>query len=161
MRTHAPGRAFFVLATGRPTEEPDVTNTFEKPKAARLAFAKKAAARKAAATAPKLPDDLIVADEVARAEAALVADVGRHQHDRPHAHGARAPPGAVRLLPKAEVCAIVGVSYPTVWAWMRAGTFPRSRVVGGKSMWRSDEIDGWLAALPMRFLKGDQPEEVA
>ena len=33
---------------------------------------------------------------------------------------------------------------------MRAGTFPRSRVVGGKSMWRSDEIDAWLVALQVR-----------
>jgi hypothetical protein len=38
---------------------------------------------------------------------------------------------------------------------MRNGTFPRSRVVGGRSMWRSDEIDAWLAALPIRPLKGD------
>jgi Prophage CP4-57 regulatory protein (AlpA) len=38
---------------------------------------------------------------------------------------------------------------------MRAGTFPRARVVGGRSMWRSDEVDAWMAALPVRPLKGD------
>jgi hypothetical protein len=38
---------------------------------------------------------------------------------------------------------------------MRAGKFPRSRVVGGRSMWRSDEIDVWLTGLPIRRLKGD------
>jgi len=41
---------------------------------------------------------------------------------------------------------------------MRAGTFPRSRIVGGRSMWRSDEIDAWMAALPIRRLKGDEAE---
>jgi len=74
-------------------------------------------------------------------------------------HGARALP-AVRLLSKNEVLAITSVTFPTIWSWMRAGTFPRSRVVGGKSMWRSDEIDARLAALPVRALKGDDVEAV-
>ena len=52
----------------------------------------------------------------------------------------------------------VPVSFPTIWAWMRAGTFPRSRIVGGKSMWLSTEIEAWLAALPLRHLKGDEVE---
>ena len=43
---------------------------------------------------------------------------------------------------------------------MRAGTFPRSRIAGGKSKWLSTEVDAWLAALPVRPLKGDD-EEVA
>jgi predicted DNA-binding transcriptional regulator AlpA len=38
---------------------------------------------------------------------------------------------------------------------MRDGKFPRSRVVGGKSMWLSTEIDAWIAGLPVRQLKGD------
>jgi predicted DNA-binding transcriptional regulator AlpA len=63
--------------------------------------------------------------------------------------------GPPRLLGKHEVCAIANVSFPTVWAWMRAGSFPRSRVVGGKSMWFSTEVSDWLAALPIRPLKGD------
>ena len=64
----------------------------------------------------------------------------------------------LRLLSKSEVLDITGVTFPTVWAWMRAGTFPRSRVAGGKSVWRSDEVDAWLGALPLRKLKGDTPE---
>jgi hypothetical protein len=44
---------------------------------------------------------------------------------------------------------------------MRAGTFPRARVVGGRSMWRSDEVDAWMAALPVRPLKGDAEVSVA
>jgi predicted DNA-binding transcriptional regulator AlpA len=64
----------------------------------------------------------------------------------------------LHLLSKAEVCSIIGVSFPTIWTWMRAGSFPRSRVVGGKSMWRSDEIDQWLDGLQVRQLKGDTPD---
>jgi predicted DNA-binding transcriptional regulator AlpA len=36
-----------------------------------------------------------------------------------------------------------------------AGKFPRSRIVGGKSMWLSSEVEAWLAGLPVRPLKGD------
>jgi predicted DNA-binding transcriptional regulator AlpA len=71
------------------------------------------------------------------------------------------PRGWDRLLSKREVLAIANVSYPTLWSWMRQGTFPRSRVVGGKSMWLSSEIEAWLAALPVRQLKGDAPEALA
>jgi predicted DNA-binding transcriptional regulator AlpA len=63
-----------------------------------------------------------------------------------------------RLLKKTEVCAIANATFPSIWSWMRAGTFPRARVVGGRSMWRSDEIDQWLAGLPVRRLKGDETE---
>jgi predicted DNA-binding transcriptional regulator AlpA len=77
------------------------------------------------------------------------------------ANKAAAPsaPPPVRLLSKAEVLAMVGVSFPTVWGWMRAGTFPRSRVVGAKSKWLSTDIESWIAGLPRRPLKGDQPDQ--
>jgi predicted DNA-binding transcriptional regulator AlpA len=86
--------------------------------------------------------------------AGLAAAVAPDQHDQRHVHGARALP--IRLLDKHEVLTITGVTYVTIWSWMRAGSFPRSRIVGGKSMWRSDEIDEWLAGLPLRPLKGDE-----
>jgi predicted DNA-binding transcriptional regulator AlpA len=79
--------------------------------------------------------------------------------DRAKAAALLASPGVVRLLDRHEVCAITGVTYPSLWTWMRAGTFPRSRIVGGKSKWRSDEIEAWIAALPVRPLKGDKTEE--
>jgi predicted DNA-binding transcriptional regulator AlpA len=60
-----------------------------------------------------------------------------------------------RLLAKRDVLAITNVSFPTIWAWMRAGKFPRARVVGGQSMWLSSDIEAWLASLPVRRLKGD------
>ena len=74
--------------------------------------------------------------------------------------GAASPKCApsIRLLDKAEILAITGVTFPTVWTWMRAGKFPRSRVAGGKSIWRSDEVEAWLDTLPVRKLKGDALE---
>jgi predicted DNA-binding transcriptional regulator AlpA len=66
-----------------------------------------------------------------------------------------------RLLDKSQVCEIANVTFPTIWAWMRAGKFPRARVVGGKSMWIGSEVDAWLSALPMRRLKGDDQEKRA
>jgi prophage regulatory protein len=74
------------------------------------------------------------------------------------AHLSQGPP---RLLSKAEVLVVAGCTFPTVWKMMRQGKFPRSRVVGGKSMWLSTEIDAWLADLPVRALKGDAEVEVA
>jgi predicted DNA-binding transcriptional regulator AlpA len=75
-----------------------------------------------------------------------------------------ASPGVVHLLDKTQVCAIVGATYPTVWAWMRDGRFPRGRVIGGnksKTMWLSSEVEAWIAALPTRPLKGDRQAEAA
>jgi predicted DNA-binding transcriptional regulator AlpA len=108
----------------------------------KLSVAKKTTALPTAA--PKPPDALIAADKAARIEAGLAGDKAHQQH----AHRAH-------LLNRHEILAVVGCSYPTLWAWMRAGKFPRSRVVGGKSMWLSTEIDEWLANLPVRTLKGD------
>jgi predicted DNA-binding transcriptional regulator AlpA len=58
-----------------------------------------------------------------------------------------------QLLTRHEVVAVAGVTYPTIWLWMREGKFPRSRIVGGKSMWLASEIEAWIAALPVRPLK--------
>ena len=66
----------------------------------------------------------------------------------------------VRLLTKAEVLHIAGVSFPTLWSWMRAGKFPRARISAGggsksKSVWRSDEVEKWIDNLAVRPLKDD------
>ena len=131
--------------------------------AAQVAFAKEAADAKAAKgkTRPSAPD-LIDGNEQELAEEALVAATrSAREHDERSLHAARAPPAPLgaRLLSKREVLAIVGVSYPTLWSMMRAGTFPRSRKVGSKSMWVSTEIEAWMAALPRCRLKGDGPPE--
>jgi predicted DNA-binding transcriptional regulator AlpA len=122
-------------------------------KSRQVAVAKKAAELKAKKRKPALSPRLQAINEADIIETALAADGVRRLHDEHHAHGARAPP--VRLLHKGEVLAIVGVTYPTLWAWMRQGRFPRSRIVGGKSMWLSTEVEHWLAGLPVRRLKGD------
>ena len=69
---------------------------------------------------------------------------------------AHLPEGMPHLLDKHQICAIANLSFPTIWAKMRAGTFPRGRVSGsGKSFWLSTEIEAWMTALPTRRLKGD------
>lgn len=63
---------------------------------------------------------------------------------------------AVRLISKPEVLDRVGVTFPTIWKWMREGKFPRSRELGGKSCWIKSEVEAWINALPTRRLKGDE-----
>ena len=60
----------------------------------------------------------------------------------------------MRLIPKREMLQMVGVkSYTTVWQWQREGTFPLGLVIGERTMWRSDEIEQWMAAQPRREVK--------
>ena len=58
-----------------------------------------------------------------------------------------------RLLTKAEVCAITGKSFVTLWTWMRQNRFPLPRAVSGRPHWISTEIDQWLKQLPVRAYK--------
>ena len=128
--------------------------------AAQVALAKKAAAAKGKAKSAGLPASLIAANRKHRTKQALAGTPNAHfEHDQTHVHAPRAPPD-IRLLSKPEVLAIANVTYPTLWAWMRAGKFPRSRVVGGRSMWLSTEVEAWLAELPIRPLKGDAAAEL-
>jgi predicted DNA-binding transcriptional regulator AlpA len=60
-----------------------------------------------------------------------------------------------KLIGRAEVLSRVPVSFPTIWHWMRAGTFPRSRDIGGKSAWVEAEVEDWIRNRPVRQLKGD------
>ncbi len=123
--------------------------------AAQAPFAKLAPELTTAGTSKAAPSSAPITGQH-QAEAALTAGVAscEHQHD---SEGADAPrgPAAARLLSKRQVLGIVSLSYPTIWKMMRSGTFPRSRVVGGKSMWVTSEINDWIANLPKRTLKGD------
>ena len=128
-------------------------------KSAQVAVVKKVAALKAEAeerTAP-VRKARLAASAAPLAEATVAADVLSDRHESQDVNAGRAP---VRLLDKSDILSITHVTFPTIWTWMRAGTFPRSRVVGGKSMWLSSEIDAWLADLPMRALKGDAEVEL-
>lgn len=60
------------------------------------------------------------------------------------------------LLSKTEVTTLVGRSYQHLWNLMRAGKFPRSRLVGTRPMWLRNEIEAWVASLPVVRLKGDR-----
>jgi predicted DNA-binding transcriptional regulator AlpA len=118
----------------------------------------KAAALKAASATTAQNTSLIEANEEHVAASGLADETDHH---RQRVHGPHGSP--VHLLDKNEILAITGVSYPTIWLWMRQGKFPRSRVIGGdggkssnKSVWRSDEVEAWIAALPVRALKGDR-----
>ena len=60
----------------------------------------------------------------------------------------------MRLIPKREMLQMVGVkSYTTVWQWQREGTFPLGLAIGTRTMWRSDEIEQWMAAQHRREVK--------
>ena len=62
-----------------------------------------------------------------------------------------------RFVFKPELLERVGLSYPSIWALMRAGKFPRSRVIAGgtRVAWLASEIDAWIASRPPRQLLGD------
>jgi len=53
-----------------------------------------------------------------------------------------------RLLRKAEVVRIAGVSYSTLWRWQQEGLFPKPRTlcpnVGKCVAWLESEILEWL-----------------
>ena len=72
-----------------------------------------------------------------------------------------------RLLSRAEVLEIVGVTYPTLWAWVRNGHFPAARVLGlegnkgGRVAWVESEVQSWIMSRPKRFPKGTKLTEVA
>jgi prophage regulatory protein len=147
---------------------------------------KKAAAEAANGETGALSATLIDANQRHQVSAALAPDAPGHgEHERENDHAPRAPPlkrplavqvsaakealapkrarelHPLQLLTRHEVVAVTGVTYPTLWDWMRKGKFPRSRIVGGKSAWLASEVEAWLAALPVRPLKGDDAQEVA
>ena len=79
----------------------------------------------------------------------------RSRLPRPEETSSERPAGLPKLLDKAEVCAIAGASFPTIWAWMRAG---RSQIQSGSGPVHVvvDRVEAWMHALPRRALKGDQ-----
>jgi prophage regulatory protein len=65
----------------------------------------------------------------------------------------------LQLLTRHEIIALTGVTYPTIWQWMREGKFPRPRIAGGKSAWLASEVEAWLAGLPTRRFKPPEDDE--
>ena len=65
--------------------------------------------------------------------------------------------GGERLVRKREVLERVGVTFPTLWVWMRRGEFPRARELGaGKLCWLESELTEWMKNRPTRTYKGDE-----
>jgi len=62
-------------------------------------------------------------------------------------------PAPLKLIFKAEVIKRVGFTYPSLWKWMKRGTFPLSFDVGGKTAWSESEIDAWIASRPRSKFK--------
>ncbi|KRB20414.1 AlpA family transcriptional regulator [Rhizobacter sp. Root16D2] len=51
-----------------------------------------------------------------------------------------------RLMRKPEVLARIGLGNTTLYANIKAGTFPAPVSLGGRAVaWRQTEIDGWIA----------------
>jgi predicted DNA-binding transcriptional regulator AlpA len=72
-----------------------------------------------------------------------------------------APP-QTSLIHKPELLALVGVSYGSIFAWMRTGKFPLAREIGSggrstKIAWIRAEVEAWLAARPQRQLRPPPP----
>jgi prophage regulatory protein len=63
------------------------------------------------------------------------------------------PRKPTRMMTKKEVAELCAVSPVTLWKWVRAGTFPRGFNLGGKTVWRADDIAKWQAELPTAQVK--------
>jgi predicted DNA-binding transcriptional regulator AlpA len=68
------------------------------------------------------------------------------------------PRDGIRLIFKPELLDLIGVSYGSIFSWMRVGKFPMSREIGPggrgtRIAWIESEILEWLAARPQRRMK--------
>lgn len=59
-----------------------------------------------------------------------------------------------RFLSREEVCALVCLSYPTVWELIRRKAFPPARKLSrNRVAWLKSEIVGWMRSRPVQTLK--------
>jgi prophage regulatory protein len=65
------------------------------------------------------------------------------------AHDEATKPSLV-FLSKAQVLAKIPVTAPTLWAWVRAGKFPKPRSISNnKVVWIEAEVEAWMRAQPV------------
>ena len=58
------------------------------------------------------------------------------------------------FLSKAQVLKKIPITGPTLWAWVRAGKFPRPRAVSpNTTVWLAAEVVEWMRARPLRTYK--------
>lgn len=60
-----------------------------------------------------------------------------------------------QFIDRREVLRRIPVTHVTLWNWQQVGKFPRSRDIGGKSVWLEAEVEAWIRSRPIRPLKGD------
>jgi predicted DNA-binding transcriptional regulator AlpA len=72
-----------------------------------------------------------------------------------HDGGDDADADPVRLLVKAEVLDRLGVTFVTLWKWMRTDFFPRARDLDGKPVWVEAEVEDFINKLPIKPYRGD------
>lgn len=64
------------------------------------------------------------------------------------------------LLSKRQVLDLVGVSYSTLWSWMRLDGFPKPMRLSSKVIrWRAGEVDRWLKQKSRQEYKEPEPYE--
>jgi prophage regulatory protein len=58
------------------------------------------------------------------------------------------------FLSKSEVLKRIPVTGPTLWAWVRAGKFPKPRDISpNKTVWLQSDVDDWIRSQPTRNYK--------
>lgn len=117
-------------------------------KQSQAALARKTAAYKTANAAKKAPARAISGEITEDNLRAFLAAFLQQQEEGP------------RVLLKSQVLERINVTFPTLWAWMRDGKFPRARQMGKQTVWLESDVNDWITALPLRDYLGDA-EEVA
>jgi prophage regulatory protein len=60
----------------------------------------------------------------------------------------------MKILRKPGVLAKTGLSYPTIYRHIQAGTFPQQIELGPNSVgWIEEEIDAWIQSRPRGSIK--------
>jgi predicted DNA-binding transcriptional regulator AlpA len=73
---------------------------------------------------------------------------------------ASAPTIFPKFISRKQVCALVGVTYPSLWGWIKAGHFPPGRKLGigtgnrNKIVWLESEVLEWMTTRPLQLPKG-------
>lgn len=50
----------------------------------------------------------------------------------------------IYLMRVEQVCDVTGFRKPTIYEWMRKGTFPRPIKIGRSARWASNDIEDWI-----------------
>jgi prophage regulatory protein len=65
-------------------------------------------------------------------------------------------PQPERFLTRREVMDRVGLTYVTIWRWMKDGQFPQARRIGTRRLrWCESDIAAWIASRPVHQLDGE------